>query len=47
MALLYVVDPLNEPAGNKLCKVIGFVDFPKGRFKSLYQPRHHVAIDER
>ena len=47
MALLHVVDPLNEPAGNKLCMVVGFVDFLKGRFKSLYQPRHHVAIDER
>ena len=47
MALLHVVDPLNEPAGNKLRKVVGFVDFLKGRFKSLYQPRQHVAIDER
>ena len=46
-ALIYVVDRLNEPASNKLCKVVGFVDFLKGRFKSLYQPRHHVAIDER
>ena len=47
MALLHIVDPLNEPAGNKLRKVMGFVHFLKGRFKSLYQPRQHVAIDER
>ena len=47
MALLHVVDPLKEPAGNKLLKVLGFVDFLKGRFKSVYQPRQHVAIDER
>ena len=47
MALLYVVDPLNEPAGNKLRKVLGFINFLKGRFKALYQPRQHVAIDER
>lgn len=26
---------------------MGFVHFLKGRFKSLYQPRQHVAIDER
>ena len=30
-----------------LCKVVGFVDFLKGRFKSLFQPRQHIAIDER
>ena len=47
MALLHIVDPLNEPAGNKLHKVMGFVHLLKGRFKSLYQPRQHVAIDER
>ena len=47
MALLHVVDPLNEPAVDILCKVVGFVDFLKGRFKSLYQPRQHVANDER
>ena len=46
MALLHVVDPLSEPAGSKLCKVLGFIDFLKGRLKSLYQPRHD-AIDER
>ena len=46
MALLHVVDPLSEPAGNKLRKVLGFIDFLKGRFKSLYQPRQHVTIDE-
>ena len=47
MALLHVVDPCNEPAGNKLRKVQGFVDFLKGRCKLLFQPRQHVAIDER
>ena len=47
MALLHVVDPLSEPGGNKLRKVLGFIDFLKGRFKSLYQPRQHVATDER
>ena len=47
MALLHVVDPLNEPAGKKLRKVVGFGDFLQGRFKSIYQPRQHVAIDER
>ena len=47
MALLHVVDPLNEPAGKKLRKVVGFADFLQGRFKSIYQPRQHVAIDER
>ena len=47
MALLHVVDPLSEPAGNKLRKVLAFIDFLKGRFKSLYQPRQHVTIDER
>ena len=47
MALLHVVDSLNEPTGDKLCKVMGFVDFLRGRFKSLYQPKQHVAIDER
>ena len=46
MALLHVIDPLNEPAGNKLCKVGGFVDFLKGRFKSLYHPMQHVTIEE-
>ena len=47
MALLCMVDPLNEPAGNKLRKVLSFINFLKGRFKALYQPRQHVAIDER
>ena len=47
MALLHVVDPLNEPDGNKLREVLGFINFLKGRFKALYQPRQHVAIDER
>jgi len=47
MALLHIMDPCNEPAGNKLRKVQGFVDFMKGRCKLLFQPRQHVAIDER
>ena len=46
MALLHVVDHCNEPAGSKLRKVQGFLDFMTGRCKSLYQPRQHVAIDE-
>jgi len=47
MALLHVVDPCNEPAGNKLHKVQGFVDFMKGWRKLLFQPRQHVASDGR
>ena len=47
MAFLHVVDPTNEPAGNKLRKVEGFVDYFKTRCRVLYQPRKHVAIDER
>ena len=35
MAQLHVVDPCNEPAGNKLLKVQGFVDFIKGWGKLL------------
>ena len=38
--------PCDEPAGNKLRKVKGFVDFMKGQCKLLYQPKQHVAIDE-
>ena len=47
MALLHVMDSLNEPAGNKLHKVVCFVDFLKGKFKSLYQPRQHVTTNKR
>ena len=45
-ALLHMVDPVSEPAGNKLRKVLGLTDFLKGRFKALYWPRQHVTIDE-
>ena len=47
MAFLHIVDPLNEPAGNKLHKVEAFVQYFKTRCKVLHQPRQHVAIDER
>ena len=47
MALLHVVDPITETAGNKLRKVEGFVDYFKSRCVMLYQPRQQVAIDER
>ena len=47
MAFLHIVDPFNEPAGNKLCKVETCVEYFKTRCRVLYQPRQHVAIDER
>ena len=47
MAFLHIVDPLNEPAGNKLRKVEQFVVLFKARCKDLYQPRERVAVDER
>ena len=46
IALLQVVDPINETAGNKLCKVEGFVNYFKSRCVMLYQPCQHVTIDE-
>ena len=47
MAFLHIVDPLNEPAGNKLRKVEALVQYFKTRCQILHQPRQHVAIDER
>ena len=47
MAFLHIVDPFNEPAGNKLHKVETLVQYFKTRCRVLYQPRQHVAIDER
>ena len=47
MAFLHIVDPLNEPAGNKLRKVEALVQYFKSRCQLLHQPRQHVAIDER
>ena len=47
MAFLHVVDPIIEPAGNKLRKVEAFAQYFKTRCRLLYQPRQPVAIDER
>ena len=47
MALLHVVDPGSENAGDKLCKVESFIDYFKSRCLALYQPRQQLAIDER
>ena len=47
MAVLHVVDPVAEEAGQKLSKVESFIDYFKSRCLCLYQPRQNVAIDER
>ena len=47
IAFLNILDPLNEPAGNKLRKVEALVQYFKTRCQVLHQPRQHVAIDER
>ena len=47
MAMLHVVDPANEPDGDKLRKINPLLEFFKGRCKDLYQPRQNVAVDER
>ena len=47
MAMLHVVDPATEEAGGKLRKLKSFLDYFKGRCKSLYQPTQNVAVDER
>ena len=50
--MLHVVDPteetedVNEP-NYKLRKVQSFIEYIKGKCKSLYQPCQNVAIDER
>ena len=46
MAMLHVVDPENEPAGDKLRKINPLFEFFKGRCKDLYQPWQNVAVDE-
>ena len=43
LGMLHVVDPATETSGDKLRKVESFVS----RCKELYQPKQHVAIDER
>ena len=47
MAMLHVVDPANEPDGDKLRKINSLLEFFKSRCKDLYQPRQNVAVDER
>ena len=47
MAMLHVVDPANEPDGDKLRKINPLIDFFKGGCKDLYQPSQNVAVDER
>ena len=47
MAFLHVVDPASETPSNKLRKVESLVNYFKSRCVALYQPRKHVAIDER
>lgn len=47
MALLHVVDPATEAAGEKLRKVESFINQFKSRCVTLYQPGKQVAIDER
>ncbi|XP_015754181.1 PREDICTED: piggyBac transposable element-derived protein 4-like [Acropora digitifera] len=47
MAMLHVVDPANEPDGDKLRNINSLLEFFKGRCKDLYQPRQNVAVDER
>ena len=46
MALLHVVDPGSENAGDKLRKMESFIDSFKSRCLALYQPRQQLAIDE-
>ena len=45
--MLHVVDPANEPDGDKLHKINPLLEFFKGRRKDLYQPGQNVAVDER
>ena len=47
MAFLHVVDPETEAPGDKLRKVDSFIAYFKTRCLSLYQPRRHIAVDER
>ena len=47
LGMLHVVDPATETPGDKLRKVQSFVSYFKTKCKELYQPKQHVAIDER
>ena len=47
MAMLHVVDPNEEDEEDKLRKVSSFLEFFKQKYKDLYQPFQHVAVDER
>ena len=47
LAMLHVVDPATKTPGNKLRDVESFVTDFKKKCSELYQPRQHVAIDER
>jgi len=47
IALLHVVDPATEAAGEKLCKVASFINQFKSRCVTLYLPAKQVAVDER
>ena len=47
LGMLHVVDPATETPGDKLRKVESFVSYFKTRCSELYQPKQHVAIDER
>ena len=47
LGMLHVVDPATETPGDKLRKVESFVSYFKSKCSELYQPRQHVAIDER
>ena len=47
MALLHVVDPGAEAPGDKLREVESFIEYFKSKCLSLYQPKQHLAIDER
>lgn len=47
MSMLHVVDSCAEGKQDKLHKVIAFLQFFKGKCKSLYQPFQQLAVDER
>ena len=47
LGMLHVVDPAKETPGHKLSLVESFVSYFKSKCSELYQPRQHVAIDER
>lgn len=45
--MLHIVDPATETTGDKLRQGESFVLYFKSKCSELYQPRQHVAIDER